>query len=198
MDLRKNGMPAHYIVKKDEVYHIPSQLRVGVEFPTNLHAKRFVETIPPECDIPDIEHHSDLIDVLRNHRATYKQPPRIIFETTGATQKKNYGVARTIGAVYHGYLDEYPWLETDWYAIVQLNHSTSSSWEKENGYHGQWLCVHMPSLWAIGMGKAVEMKAQIKMWQKERFTHVGKGLFISASQRYKTQSRNRVQIMENK
>lgn len=172
-------MTQYYKVKGCQVYHIPSNLTVGAEFDHALDAKAFVDQIPQECDIPDIKDRKDLIDVLRKHHATYVMPLRVVWKT------KSYKNAR--GATYRGILEEI----NPRYGIVKLRHSTSSNWEREQGYDGLSLCVY-DRLYTIGIGSIPEMKSQIKMWVKEGFVHKGDGLFVSSCGKYKTNATGRV------
>lgn len=181
-------MAKHYKVKGCQVYHIPSNLTVGAEFDHALDAKAFVDQIPQECDIPDIKDHRDLIDVLRNHRANYVMPLRVVWETKGYKRVNNRHVP---SATYRGVLEEI----NPRYGIVKLWQSTSSSWEREAGYDSLTLCVY-DHIYTIGLGSNVDMKSQIKLWIKMGFEHKGDGLFVSSCGKYKTNATGRVKCYD--
>ena len=184
-------MITHYKIKdRVQVYHVDSNLTVGVEFDHPLDAKAFLETIPPECDIADIQDHDALKVLLRNHRNTYLKPKRIEFYTKPMLSPFSQA---TLGeAFYIGVLDEI----TAQYGVVQLQHRTSVSWEREQGYHKLWLCVHIPTRYTVGIGSAPLMKDQVKTFEKMRYVHKGSGLFVSdVNPRFKTQARNKVQYL---
>lgn len=180
----------HYKIKdRVQVYHVDSGLNVGIAFKYPADAKAFLEQIPAQCDVSDIQHHQELIEILRDLRSTFIKPKRVLFET------KEYKIPNTqlarSGAYYFGVLEEIT-LE---YGAVRLEHNTSSKYERESGYNGLTLCVHIPSLYTVGIGHMPQVKDQIKLWTREKFTHVGNGLFVSACGKFKTQSHNKVQVM---
>lgn len=181
-------MTTHYKIKNQvQIYHVDSGLTVGAEFDHPLDAKAFLATIPPECDIADIVDNAELKEVLKNHRTTYPKPKRIEFYTK--PMPSPFSRSTLPEAFYYGVLDEI----TAQYGIVQLQHRTSSSWEKEAGYHKLWLCVHIPTRYTIGIGSAPLMKDQVKTFEEMRYVYKGDGLFVSdENPRFKTRSANQV------
>lgn len=184
-------MTTHYKIKDStQVYHVDSGLTVGAEFDHPLDAKAFLATIPAECDIADIADNAELKAVLRQHRETYPKPKRIEFYNK--SRPSPYSESTLDEAFYYGVLDEV----TAQYGIAKLQHQTSSSWEKEYGYHNHWLCIHIPTRYAVGIGDNNRMRDQVKTFEKMRFVHRGNGLFVSdVNPRFKTQSHGKVIIV---
>lgn len=175
-------MTTHFTIKGCLVYY--NKLTVGNEFDNPLDAKAFVDQIPAQCDIPNIQEYPDLMMLLRECRNSYVMPLRVTWETMRYKRADNRYVS---SATYRGILEEI----NPRYGIVKLWHSTSSSWEKEAGYDGLSLCVY-DRLYTVGIGSKPEMKSQIKMWMKEGFEHKGDGVFVSACGKYKTNATGRV------
>jgi hypothetical protein len=181
-------MTKHYKIKEQTiVYHIEHNLTIGGSFPTPHHARAFLNTIPAQCDVPDIKDNEALKAVLKDHRTNYVKPVQIEFYT------KPYNNGRTTvpEAFYYGYIEEI----APEYGIVKLDYRGNSKREWDCQYNGLWLCVHLPTYYTIGIDTAPNVKQQIKLWQQMKFTHKGDGLFVSGCGKYKTQSSNKVTIL---
>lgn len=182
-------IPVHYKIKdRTQVYHVDSNLTIGHAFDEPLDAKAFLAAIPAQCDVPDIQNHDDLKALLKHTLETFERPKRVLWEVR---EYKDVMGRIVPSAIYRGVLETI----TAQYGIVKLWHSTSSSWEKERGWHNYTLVIHIPSRYTIGIGDNAQGKQQIKLWEKERFLHKGNGLFVSdVNPRFKTQSHGKVTL----
>lgn len=174
------------IKDRTQVYHVPSDLRISHPFDTLQDARAFVEQIPESCCIIDLPDNAEQKAILLHTYKTFKKPDRILFETGAYVSPIG---RQMFEQRYTGILEPI----NDRYAIVKLNHATASSYDREAGYDGLWLCLY--DLWPVGIGSSADMKAQIKLWMKIGYSMTAPGVFQSACRRYRTASERQVTVL---
>lgn len=157
----------HFKVKGTCVYY---DTYIVKDFEDPTIARMFLQSLPPSIDVSDIST-SPEIETLKTLVRDFKIPDRMWYSA--------------FDEAYSGYLEPV----THLYSIMKLTHQTSSVYARERGYHDRTLCVSCG--YVISIGGTPDMRAMIKMLDKDRWIHKDHGLFISdVHPRNKIQSRN--------